>query len=287
MEKTKGHICPTCAGQLKIDEERRLYLCPFCGVTFDYEYFREADVLDRGAGNLADGEFKAATEAYKFMLAKDPHNFEALKGLLFAAAGIKKLSDLMEIENVDLNYKSSDDELQLALSDASAEDRPFFESMQTILQKGSRYKDLIEENKKLSDERKFRYREIDRLTEVADHYMFHTRWDDGLASFNPETVLMITVIVWSSLSLLILSKTRVALWGLIFSGVSFIPAAVISVICILKLRKFWKIKKELAVKRNMIGNTINRQMNANEDECTKLRGEIRTLVHKIGSSYKE
>ena len=55
MEKTTGHICPTCAGQLKIDEERKLYLCPFCGVTFDYEYFREDDVLDRGATNLSTG----------------------------------------------------------------------------------------------------------------------------------------------------------------------------------------------------------------------------------------
>ena len=43
----KKHTCPTCGGQLRVDLSRQMYECPFCGVTFDYAYFNEDDVIDR------------------------------------------------------------------------------------------------------------------------------------------------------------------------------------------------------------------------------------------------
>ena len=46
MAIVKSNICKQCGGLLDIDIDRQVYICPFCGVTFDYEYFRKDNVLD-------------------------------------------------------------------------------------------------------------------------------------------------------------------------------------------------------------------------------------------------
>ena len=71
-----------CGGLLDIDIDRQVYICPFCGVTFDYEYFRKDNVLDIATKSLNRREFGAAKDAFEYMLQKDPHNFEALRGLI-------------------------------------------------------------------------------------------------------------------------------------------------------------------------------------------------------------
>ena len=79
MAIIKSHLCKSCGGLLNIDLDRQLYLCPFCGITYDYEYFREENVLDISRRALNRGEFGSAKEAFEFALQKDPHNFEALR----------------------------------------------------------------------------------------------------------------------------------------------------------------------------------------------------------------
>ena len=37
----KKHTCPTCGGQLIVNEVRKMYECPFCGVTFDFDLVRD------------------------------------------------------------------------------------------------------------------------------------------------------------------------------------------------------------------------------------------------------
>ena len=82
MAIVKSNICKQCGGLLDIDIDRQVYICPFCGVTFDYEYFRKDNVLDLAKKSIARREFGAAQDAYEYMLKKDPHNFEALRGLI-------------------------------------------------------------------------------------------------------------------------------------------------------------------------------------------------------------
>ncbi len=57
MTVIKGHICPSCAGALSIDIDKQMYICPFCGVTFDYEYFNEDNVLDLGSDVFSNDRF--------------------------------------------------------------------------------------------------------------------------------------------------------------------------------------------------------------------------------------
>ena len=46
-------------------------------------------VNDMGNTYLTRGKFSAALDAYKYLLQKDPHDFIALRGTMFAAARMK------------------------------------------------------------------------------------------------------------------------------------------------------------------------------------------------------
>ena len=56
MNDIKKHICPTCGGTLIVNVERQMYECPFCGMTFDYDYFREKNGLEIADKSLNAGE---------------------------------------------------------------------------------------------------------------------------------------------------------------------------------------------------------------------------------------
>ena len=77
MSSIKKHQCPSCGGNLIIDNDKQMYHCTFCGSTYNYEYFREDQMLQMGETYLSRGEFNAAVDAYKFTLKKDPHDFLA------------------------------------------------------------------------------------------------------------------------------------------------------------------------------------------------------------------
>ena len=104
MEIIKGHICPTCGGVLDIDLERQMYICSYCGVTFDYEYFREEEMMEHAYKMLKSSQFVAAADEFDFLLTKDPHDISAIKGAVMAAAcipEIRSLSDEKAVITVD------------------------------------------------------------------------------------------------------------------------------------------------------------------------------------------
>ena len=59
MAIVKSNVCKSCGGLLDIDLDRQVYVCQFCGVTYDYEYFREENVMDVAGRALAAGESAA------------------------------------------------------------------------------------------------------------------------------------------------------------------------------------------------------------------------------------
>ena len=99
MSNIKKHQCPSCGGNLSVDNDKQMYRCTFCGSTYDYEYFREEKMHELGETYLSRGEFMAAADAYKFTLKKNPHDFLALRGLLLAAAHVKDMDDLLQGES--------------------------------------------------------------------------------------------------------------------------------------------------------------------------------------------
>ena len=92
--KVMKHQCPSCGGSLRIDSDKQMYHCTFCGSTYDYEYFKEDSIHEAGETYLSRGEFMATADAYEFMLKKDPHDFLALRGLMLAAARLSSMNEL-------------------------------------------------------------------------------------------------------------------------------------------------------------------------------------------------
>ena len=140
VSKLQKHTCPSCGGPLRVNLERQMYECPFCGVTYDYEYFRKDDVLLRAAQCLKRGEWMAATEAYDFLLTKEPHNFEALLGKILAAAHMKKQDDMANLELFrSLNFAKVKKCTDQAVRDADSAHRKYFEKVQELFDCAKEY----------------------------------------------------------------------------------------------------------------------------------------------------
>ncbi len=151
MTVLKSNLCPTCGGLLSIDLDKQMYVCPFCGVSFDYEYFREDNVKDVASKALGRSEFGSAKDAYKFMLAKDPHDFEALRGLFLCSAKWKTMHIMLKDNNV--NVRSDEPSLLNAIKECLPEHRGYFEKIREALDEIYHYRDLVKEAKDIDKEK--------------------------------------------------------------------------------------------------------------------------------------
>ena len=95
MSITTKHQCPSCGGCLSVDNDKQMYRCASCGSTYDFDYFREEKLLELGDTYLARGEFKAAVDVFKLILQNDPHDFQANRGMMLAAARMHSIDDII------------------------------------------------------------------------------------------------------------------------------------------------------------------------------------------------
>ena len=165
MEDIKKHICPTCGGNLIVNVERQMYECPYCGVTFDYDYFREENVLGIAAQALTNKEFTSAGRAYDFMLEKEPDNFEALRGKALIAMDITKIDDIRKLDLYSkINYNAACEEINTAIESSKPQDREYFTVMKDIVDSGNEY---IDEKNKLETLRTERGKSVNGLSELV------------------------------------------------------------------------------------------------------------------------
>lgn len=169
-----GHICPSCAGALSIDLEKQMYICPYCGISFDYEYFREDNVLKIGSQALKNNEFNSASKAYDYALDKDPHNFEAIKGSLcsdlkwksFAQVKeIRKLSKLSVIQKDFSHYKDA----------ASDKDKFFFDELRECVALAEEYDGYLtktENNEDAISKTKCRISDLNARLKIRSNYFY-------------------------------------------------------------------------------------------------------------------
>ena len=125
ISKIRKHQCPSCGGSLRIDRDKQMYHCTFCGSSYDYEYFREDRIQKAGETYLSRGEFMATADAYEFMLKKDPHNFLALRGLMLTAAHITEM-DALDREIASDGFSYDPKMVNEAIERASEEDKAYF-----------------------------------------------------------------------------------------------------------------------------------------------------------------
>lgn len=139
--KLKDYTCPSCGGVLNVDKAVKVYRCQFCGVSYDYNYFMGDDVLDRAYSYMNHSEFKAAKEAFEFILQKEPYNALAYRGLLLVTAGLRDLKDFRDSKVFErLPYKEMKGIVTRALENVGDEDRKFFEEFSDLLENGEKFR---------------------------------------------------------------------------------------------------------------------------------------------------
>ena len=170
MTVVKSNLCPTCGGLLNIDLDKQVYVCPFCGVTFDYEYFREDNVKDVASKAIRRSEYGSAKDAYDFMLAKDPHDFEALRGL-FLCKNKWQGMHVMKRDN-DVHVSADEPTLQNAIDNCLPEHKAYFEKVREALSELHHYRELIREAREIAKKKSV---EQEALGHIKDAYYDNSR----------------------------------------------------------------------------------------------------------------
>ncbi|MBR3142619.1 MAG: hypothetical protein IKF09_05620 [Clostridiales bacterium] len=197
MAVLKSNLCPTCGGLLDIDLDKQMYICPFCGVSFDYEYFREDNVKEVASKAVRRSEFGSAKDAFDFMLSKDPHDFEALRGLFLCK---NKWTDMDQMHH-DSEVQVSADEPTLlnAIEKCRPEYKAYFEKVREALKELRHYRDLKTEAKSISKKKE---KVLETLRGIQDeHYTtthLFTEFCDEIRQMGAkaiEATISLTVIV--------------------------------------------------------------------------------------------
>lgn len=139
MTIVKSNLCKQCGGLLDIDLDRQVYICKYCGVTFDYEYFREDNVKEIARKSVVRNEYGAAKDAYDFMLAKDPHDFDALLGLFLCDLRWQTIKPILNHNNV--RFTEDNKRLTYAIENCAPEDKGYFEKIKECAQLAEKYKE--------------------------------------------------------------------------------------------------------------------------------------------------
>lgn len=138
MTMTIKHLCDSCGAALQIDQEKQMFICPFCGINYDYEYFRDDDVHERMRIAIEKKEFNSAREAAEFILAKDPHDFKALQGLFMASSSIPSLRKVVTEEFIE-TVTCEKDTLDRIVEMAAEEDKEYFGLCRDLILKCDEY----------------------------------------------------------------------------------------------------------------------------------------------------
>ena len=285
--KIKKHQCPSCGGSLRIDRDKQMYHCTFCGSAYDYEYFREDRIHEAGETYLSRGEFMATTEAYEFMLKKDPHDFLALRGLMLAAA---HLTDMSELEQVDKDFSYDSRMVSRVIESASEEDKQYFTEFAKAYAEKKRLADCSKEIEALREEK-------NKINSIITQNNIKYEGNNGKGGFTTkadEIGLLVAFLALSAFFMLmaiVFAKDLTKLYatnseyistnlGIIrFCGGISLVLAVVGILgfCLgmRRMKKFEKTNAKLYDEARKLDDKI-REL---ENESAKLTGKIRRFIH--------
>ena len=287
--KIKKHQCPSCGGSLRIDSDKQMYHCTFCGSAYDYEYFREDRIHEAGETYLSRGEFMATTEAYEFMLKKDPHDFLALRGLMMAAA---HLTDMSELEQVDKDFSYDSKMVSRVIESASEEDKKYFTEFAKIYSDNKRLADCSEEIEALRVEK-------NKINSTITQKNKEGEGNNGKGGFSTRADLIFLLVVFLAAGAFFTMMTRDFAKELIddyasnseyvateFRFVVFL--GIISLFFVVggilffcsDMRRIKKLEKNNA---EFYGEArrIDDKIKALENESSELTGDIRRFIHEF------
>ena len=173
--------CASCGGELIVNLDRQVYECPFCGVTYDFDFIRDETAMDEAQEALAKSQFLKADAIYAYILTVDPKNFTALRGRILCAAkwtGLEIASKNAEIYMRKAHIPTMKERVEDAVSVCETSDRPYFEEFVKIFPE---YEDYIDHSSPTNRFRMDSHRltktrgeledEMDMLTEEQNKYL--------------------------------------------------------------------------------------------------------------------
>ena len=278
MTIVKSNLCKQCGGLLDIDLDRQVYICPYCGVTFDYEYFREENVKDIATKALIRNEFGAAKDAYEFMLKKNPHDFEALRGLFFCHIKWKTIHPILNHSNV--HFKEDDEVLKRIIERCLPEHREYFEKIREAARLQEKYKVNRTEAKRLEDERITEAKVLSTIK--ADYERNERSFSNAWGAFcemrdNRGDPLIITIGI-AVLGMLGLCVYMLGWWVL-----ALVAGIIALIIVVYNVNKVLVRKR---ITRDMVGpkerlDKIAEECNAKRDEGNEILQQYKDLTKDI------
>lgn len=279
MTLVKSNLCPTCGGLLDIDLDKQIYVCPFCGVSFDYEYFREDNVKDVASKAIRRNEYGSAKDAYDFMLAKDPHDFEALRGLFICSNKWKTMGTMNN--DAAVHVSADDPALKNAIDNCLPEHRPYFEKVREALIELKHYRDLVSEAEDISRNKSTEQSALGKLNSEYYHNsrqfteLCHEIWEmeDSKAR---ESIISLVFI----LPILVLGTL---IWNKAWAFLIFLAALIALIIGIYHLIKFINAK---SLRSSMVPyekkiKELTEQHEAKSEEARQSRNRYKELVKEF------
>ena len=128
--------CTSCGGELVVNLNRQVYECPFCGLSFDYDFIRDEIAHSEAEKALKESQFIKADAIYEYILASDPKNFEALRGRILCAATWENLQN--PLQDIEFHMKKAHVptmivRIEEALAACEESDRQYFEMFKMIV----------------------------------------------------------------------------------------------------------------------------------------------------------
>ena len=186
MTTINKHQCPSCGGNLTVDNDKQMYRCTSCGSSYDFDYFREEKLSEMGKTHLSRKEFAAAVDTYRLILKKSPHDFYALRGLMFAAANLKDIDGLVKAGNKN-HFTYNSPMVREVLDNASEENTGYFEDFARIYYNLNRLSNCNTEIRALTNTKK----QIDQTIALEEQETYNYKISTGYYSGkNPMEVFI-------------------------------------------------------------------------------------------------
>ena len=285
MAIIKSNICDMCGGLLDIDIDRQVYICPFCGVTFDYEYFRKDNVITIAKTALKRREYGSARDAYEYMLKKDPHNFEALRGLILCKCRWVSMTPLLKSSEVFLS--AQEPALINAINNCLPEHKEYFLLIQQAINILSDYRTSRSELANLENDRLIAIKRIHdiEIAQEINRTRFTTTWRAMVEYLNGGGEL-------AALPLYISTFILIGLGYATFVGAQFwIPLVLAGLIIlaavIYNVRKSI-IDKSLEVSKGPVLDKIKEidsNINAKRNEASNYESSYKLMAMSIINTY--
>lgn len=232
MSITTKHQCPSCGGYLSVDNDKQMYRCASCGSAYDFDYFREEKLLELGDTYLARGEFKAAVDVFKLILKNDPHDFQANRGMMLAAARMHGIDEIISNEKPE-EFSYDSQMVSEAVESSSEEDKGYFTEFEKLYSEKKNLADRLNEIQSLKDEEQ-RLEASIRLTDDSRYHYYITTKYEKLKS--PKSMFImnwcfvaffVSFAIFFVLPVIVLGKD--AVWVAYLSLISVTIAAAITI----------------------------------------------------------